>query len=158
MMWHGFAMFVLIGILSNIHYEYTPDTKGVVPIMRGVPYPMNSLQGMETDGHEKEFLKACIAIAQFAYCKNNHQTCDDVDTGRFRDVTRIKSNGVTAVVAYDINRGSIAVGFRGTSNMRNWANNLKITPITPTGLGVDSKVHQGFVTNYNKRPLCKGDR
>ena len=96
-----------------------------------------------------DIVKTALNISQSAYCMSNLDnwscaTC--MDTNLYE--TKIIEDNELAVIGYNKIYKSIFIGFRGSSNVHNWLDNLQVSHITP----YDNKqisVEKGFYKIYS---------
>ena len=98
--------------------------------------------------YNEHFVKSALNISQSTYCltstsKWNCNTCssDNIyDGGLFED-------GEQVLFGYNTHYNAVFVGFRGSSNIRNWIDNLQVSHISPYE-NTAIKVEKGFYKLY----------
>ena len=92
-------------------------------------------------------IRQSVNISQAAYCINdNNWSCDTCDQSAIYD-THIVKNGEQVIFGYIPEYASIFVGFRGSSNLENWLDNIQFSIIHPYS-ETSISVEKGFYTLF----------
>lgn len=88
-------------------------------------------------------------LAQSTYCVSspsewNCQTCEP----SIKPDYVVENNGVRAIQGYDSQTNSLFTAFRGSSNIQNWLDNIKISKVTPYN-DTTISVEKGFYKAYS---------
>jgi len=108
--------------------------------------------------YDEHFNQYALNVSQAAYCVSsisewNCYTCSD----SIEVMDLIENGGVRVLNALDHENEKIIVGFRGSSNIQNWVDNIQISHISPYINYDNVSVDKGFykALNYVKEPLYK---
>ena len=90
-----------------------------------------------------------VNLAQSTYCVSspsvwNCKTCDNL----IKPDYVVENNGVRAIQGYDSKTKSLFTAFRGSSNIQNWIDNIKISKVNPYNDSSIS-VEKGFYKAYS---------
>lgn len=91
-------------------------------------------------------IQTSVQIAQLSYCsydENNIYTNDII-------VYNIEHAGVRAIVGFNLDYNAIFVSYRGSTNIINWINNVRLKIIYPFDYNLDAGVETGFYNSYSK--------
>jgi len=103
-------------------------------------------------------LTTCADMSQMTYCDNyvgvdspspTQAVADDpisVKNNTIIDV--VENRGVKALVGYNSEYDSIFVAYRGSSNIINWINNIKMKFVYPYSFDETIGISKGFYTSY----------
>lgn len=99
--------------------------------------------------YNSNLVHSAVNISQSAYCMSNLDawTCATCTSDNVYE-TKILHDSELAIIGYNNQYKSLFVGFRGSSNIQNWLDNLQIKQITP----YDDKiiaVDDGFYKIYS---------
>ena len=99
--------------------------------------------------YDEDIVKTALNISQSAYCMSKLDdwvcaTCTDTNIYE----TKIIEDSELVIMGYNKIYDSIFVGFRGSSNIQNWLDNLQVSHISPYDDNLVS-VEKGFYKIYN---------
>lgn len=106
---------------------------------------------MDTDSDisvDTNLIQTSVEIAQLSYCP--YIDYDYIDN-TFSDntvVSNIEQNGVRSIVGFNAKYNSIFVSYRGSTNIINWINNVRIRITYPFDFNLDAGVETGFYNSY----------
>ena len=100
--------------------------------------------------YDERLVNTGINISQAAYCLDSDSAWDCVTCNKENQLESImEKKGEQVVIGYNSNYNSLFVGFRGSSNIQNWIDNLKFSQITPynnTQIMVEKGFHQLYTS------------
>lgn len=103
-----------------------------------------------------DLIQTSLNIAQMTYCENIRYTYDDEfsENSIYANNTIIEvieNRGVLAIVGFNSLYKSIFVAYRGSENIVNWINNMKMTFVYPYDIEIykDIGIQKGFYTTYS---------
>ena len=109
--------------------------------------------------YDENVAMVSLKLSQSAYCLNTTSnwdcsTCDDVNTL----YSVIENKGSQAIVGYNEPNDAIFVAFRGSENIQNWINNIRISKVNPYPEFADISVEKGFYVSYqNIKPQIESN-
>ena len=104
-------------------------------------------------GYNIELVRTSLNLSQSAYCIDNIdnwncETCDNTNKVGYI----IEKKGTRVLIGYNNRYDSFFVSFRGSSNIKNWINNLHFLKIYPypnlPNVGVDKGFYEQIMYNY----------
>ena len=100
--------------------------------------------------YDKDISKHYVDLCQSSYCVSDidQWTCDTCDNSFKLDYI-VENSGARAIQGYDSITKTIFTAFRGSSNIQNWLDNIKISKISPYNDSSIS-VEKGFYNSYSK--------
>ncbi len=100
--------------------------------------------------------KYALNISQASYCVSSPSSWNCATCDKSIEITDIIENGgVRALNALDHINAKIIVAFRGSSNIKNWINNIQFSHVKPYNDYEDVSVDKGFykALGYVKEPI-----
>lgn len=101
-----------------------------------------------TFAYDESLIKHSVNLSQAAYCVSsvNDWNCITCDPSVKLEYV-VENGGSRAIQGFDPNTNTIFTSFRGSSNIQNWINNIKIQKISPYN---DSsiEIEKGFYREY----------
>ena len=99
--------------------------------------------------YQEPIVKVALNISQAAYCVDSISTwdCATCDATNKLD-TVLNKRGERVLLGFNTQHQSIFVGFRGSSNIQNWIDNVKFSQITPYS-NPQIAVENGFYGLYS---------
>ena len=99
--------------------------------------------------YDEDIVKTCLNISQSAYCmsKLDNWVCTTCTNENIYE-TKVIEESELVIIGYNKVYKSIFVGFRGSSNIQNWLDNLQVSHISPYDDNLIS-VEKGFYKIYN---------
>ena len=99
--------------------------------------------------YHQDLAEGSLHLAQASYCVNNtlEWRCPTCTSENILDQV-ITNRGSQAIVGINNPTNSIFVAFRGSENIQNWINNMKIFKIAPYLEYPDIAVEKGFYESY----------
>jgi predicted lipase len=99
--------------------------------------------------YDEPLVHTALNISQAAYCLDSNSIWDCATCDKQNNLeTIIDKKGEQVVIGFNSNYNSIFVGFRGSSNIQNWIDNLKFSQITPYN-NTQIIVAKGFYQLYS---------
>ncbi|KAI9294161.1 alpha/beta-hydrolase, partial [Neoconidiobolus thromboides FSU 785] len=104
--------------------------------------------------------KRYLRLAGTSYCptetlktwKCGH--CQKLSTVEYQETIEDPNTQTRAIIAVDKTKKEIIISFRGSSNLRNWFQNVQTLPFNSEQAIIDATVHSGFKTcNDNLKKL-----
>jgi len=109
--------------------------------------------------YDENVAMVSLKLSQSAYCLNTTSnwdcsTCDGINTL----YSVIENKGSQAIVGYNEPNDAIFVAFRGSENIQNWINNIRISKVNPYPEFADISVEKGFYVSYqNIKPQIESN-
>lgn len=95
--------------------------------------------------YDEDLAKNSVLIAQQTYCPTTKIINDNSEINAV-----VHKDGEEAIVGFDKKYNSIFVGFKGSTNIINWLNNIRIVKTNPYDQYPEAAVEKGFYNMYRK--------
>mgnify|MGYP006105098587 CR=1 FL=1 len=101
------------------------------------------------NAYDEKISKLCVDLSQAAYCAENinEWNCITCDKDIILEYIVLRNDN-KAIQGYDKVTDTIFTAFRGSSNIQNWLNNIKLKKISPYN-NSNIQVEKGFFNQYN---------
>lgn len=98
--------------------------------------------------YDEYLTKHCVKLSQASYCTSsvNDWNCITCDPSVKLEYV-VENKGSRAIQGFDPNTNTLFTSFRGSSNIQNWINNIKVQKISPYN-NSSIEIEKGFYHEY----------